>query len=639
MTAQPPGSAARRNDVRNIAIIAHVDHGKTTLVDGLLRQGGAFHARQQVAECVMDSNDQERERGITILAKNCAVHFMDKEHGDIRVNIVDTPGHADFGGEVERVLRMADGALVLVDAFEGALPQTRFVLRKAIQNGLKLVLVVNKIDKPGCEPEKIPDRVFDLCVELGAEDWQLDFPIVYGSGRLGYMETSLEAGRARLAANASAATSTLGYGGGDLRPLFEVIVRDIPGPIVRANDPLQLQISNIDHNDFVGRMGIGRVLAGSIRANQQVSVVSGPDGVPHKGRVLQLHRFNGLGREEVKEAHAGDVVVVTGLEQVNISDTLCDVDHPTALPPIPIDEPTIKMTFGVNTSPITGTEGKPLQSRDLRARLEREVQKNVAMRMAATDQPDVFEVSGRGVLHLSVLIESIRREGSELQIGPPRVIFKQGPKGEKLEPIELAVIEVPEVHSSKVMAMMLSRRAEVVVMEAKGAYQHLEFSIPARGLMGLRNLLLSATQGEGILNTMFLEYGPYRGDIERRVNGAIVSGANGKVVAYALFMLQDRGAFFVDVNQPLYEGQVVGENAKDSEMVVNLTKEKKLTNVRSSGADEAIRITPPRQFSLEEALEYIKPDELVEVTPTSIRIRKAVLDEVARKRQSRGAVE
>jgi GTP-binding protein len=620
MSAQPPIVVERRSDVRNIAIIAHVDHGKTTLVDALLKQGGAFHSKQVVEICAMDSNDQERERGITILAKNCAVQF-----GDIRLNIVDTPGHADFGGEVERVLRMADGALVLVDAFEGCLPQTRFVLRKAIQTGLKLILVVNKIDKTNCEPEVITDKIFDLMVELGAEDWQLDFPVVFGSGRMGFMENSLEAGRARLVS-----------GDGTLKPLFDLIVSEIPGPPVKPNDPLQLQVANLDHNDFVGRMGIGRIFAGSIKAGQAVCVVSGPDGIPQKGRVLQLQRFSGMGRQEISEAKAGDIVIVTGLEQVSISDTICEPEKPLPLPPIPIDEPTIKMTFGVNTSPITGMEGKPLQSRDLKNRLIREAQRNVAMRWAETEAPDVFEVSGRGVLHLSVLIESMRRENSELQIGPPRVIFKEDENGNKTEPMELAVIDVPEVHSSKVMNLMLSRRGELRVMESKGAYQHLEFSIPSRGLLGLRNTMLSATQGEAILNTMFLEYGPYRGEIEKRVNGAIISQGGGEVVAFGLFMLQERGKFFIDVGEPLYEGQVVGENAKDTDMVVNLSKEKKLTNIRSSGADEAIRITPPHKHSLEEALEYIKIDELVEVTPKSIRLRKLYLTENERKRFGKG---
>jgi GTP-binding protein len=394
-------------------------------------------------------------------------------------------------------------------------------------------------------------------------------------------------------------------------------------------------VANIDHNDFVGRMGIGRIFAGTIRQNMSVVVVSGPNSVPQRRRVLQLHRFAGLGREEVKEARAGDVVVVTGLEQVGISDTICEPDFPNALPPIPIDEPTIRMTFGVNTGPLTGQEGKPLQSRELKARLDRESQKNVAMRFADTDQPDVFEVSGRGVLHLSVLIEDMRREGSELQVGPPRVIYRSDEHGNRLEPIELAVIDVPDASASKVMNLMLSRRAEVRIMEVKGTYQHLEFSIPSRGLLGLRNAMLSATQGEATLNTMFLEYGSFRGEIERRNNGAIISQGGGTVIPFALFNLQDRGRFFVDVGEPLYEGLVVGENAKDSDMVVNLSKEKKLTNIRSSGADEAIRITPPHKMSLEEALEYIKEDELVEITPKSIRVRKALLTENERKRGMR----
>jgi GTP-binding protein len=616
-TATAESELERRNDIRNIAIIAHVDHGKTTLVDALLKQGGVFHAKEKVDVCVMDSKDQEKERGITILAKNCAVHYVDSKGVDTRINIIDTPGHADFGGEVERVLKMADGALILVDAFEGCLPQTRFVLRKAIQTGLKLILVVNKIDKPNCDPTVIPDRIFDLMVELGAADWQLDFPVLYGAGRAGYMMDSLDGEKK------------------DLKPLFDAIVKHIPGPPVKANSPLQLQVANIDHNDFVGRMAIGRIFAGTIRQNMPVVVVKGPQGVPHKGRVLQLHRFAGLGREEIKEARAGDIVVVTGIEQVDISDTICEAEFPNALPPIPIDEPTIKMTFGVNTGPLAGTEGKPLQSRDLRARLERESHRNVAMRFADTDQPDVFEVSGRGVLHLSVLIEDMRRENAELQVGPPRVIFKADAKGNRLEPIELAVVDVPDQHASKVMNLMLSRRAQVTVMEVKGSFQHLEFSIPSRGLLGLRNAMLSATQGEATLNTMFLEYGAYRGDIDRRSNGAIISQGSGTVIPFALFNLQDRGRFFVDVGEPLYEGQVVGENSKDTDMVVNLSKEKKLTNIRSSGADEAIKITPPHKMSLEEALEYIKADELVEITPKAIRLRKGLLSETDRKRESR----
>jgi len=601
----------RRPDIRNIAIIAHVDHGKTTLVDLMLKQAGVFHAKQHVADCVMDSKDQERERGITILAKNCAVNY-----GDIRINLIDTPGHADFGGEVERVLRMADGVLLLVDAMEGAMPQTRFVLRKAIENKLKPILVVNKIDKQGSKPKEIQDQIFDLMVDLGAEDWQLDFPVLYGSGRAGYMNTTP-------------------VEGGDLRPLFDAIIEHVPGPPIEADAPLQLQVANLDHNDFVGRMAIGRIYAGVVRSGMPVVVVSGPDAVPRKGRVLQVHRFAGLGREEVAEASAGDIVIVSGIDGIDISDTICDPERPKALPPIPIDEPTIKMTFGVTTSPLAGKEGKPLQSRDLKNRLMREAERNVAMRVADTDQPDVFEVAGRGILHLGVLIEDLRREGCELQVGAPRVIYKQDEHGNRLEPIELAVVDVPEEGSSKVMQLMLSRRAELVSMAAKGALQHLEFTIPARGLIGLKNHLLTATQGEATLNTLFHGYEPYRGDIEKRQQGAIISMTDGAVVAYALWKLQDRGQFFVDVGEPLYEGQVLGENAKDNDMTVNLTTEKKLTNVRSSGADEAIRITPPRRMSLEEAMEYIRPDELVEVTPKSIRLRKAQLKETDRKRAAR----
>ena len=620
-------SSERRTDIRNVAIIAHVDHGKTTLVDGLLKQAGVFHAKQSVADCVMDSKDQEKERGITILAKNCAVQY-----GDMRINIIDTPGHADFGGEVERVLKMADGVLLLVDAFEGAMPQTRFVLRKALQAKLKPVLIVNKIDKPGAIPKEIADQIFDLMVEMDAEDWQLDFPVMYGSGRQGFMDTDLDRALASLG-KADPASGT----GPSLRPLFDAIIQHIPGPPVLAKAPLQLQIANLDHNDFVGRMAIGRIFAGSITAGQAVSVVKGPQGIPHKARVLQLHRFAGLGREEIKEASAGDIVVVTGVESIDISDTICELEHPNALPPIPIDEPTIKMTFGVNTGPLKGTEGKPLQSRDLKARLFREAERNVALRVADTDQPDIFEVSGRGVLHLGVLIEDIRREGGELQVGPPRVIYKTDEHGNRLEPIELAVVDVPEVLSSKVMQLMLSRRAELQIMSTKGRLQHLEFTIPSRGLMGLRNTLLTATQGEATLNTVFQGYEKYRGEIERRENGAIISMSAGEVIAYGLFMLQDRGTFFVDVGEPLYEGQVVGENSKEQDMAVNLSKEKKLTNVRSSGADEAIRITPPRRMSLEESLEYIRQDELVEITPKAIRMRKAQLNETDRKRTARSS--
>ncbi len=601
----------RRTDIRNLAIIAHVDHGKTTLVDAMLAQGGVFHGNAQVQECVMDSGDQERERGITITSKNLAITLE-----GIRVNVIDTPGHADFGGEVERVLRMCDGVLLLVDAFEGPMPQTRFVLSKAIENKLKPIVVVNKIDKDGAQPEQVVDMVFDLMVELDAEDWQLDFPVLFGSGRDGYM---------RLDPNDD---------GMDLKPLFSAIIEHLPGPPVTKDAPLQLQVSNIDYNDFVGRIAIGRINAGVIRAGQQVAITKGKDAVSRNARILQLHRYSNLGREEIKEAEAGDIVLVTGIEQIDISDTICDVEHVEALPPIPIDEPTIRMTFGVTTSPLGGQEGKPLQSRDLEARLKREVERNVAMVYEPTERPDVFEVSGRGLLHLSVLIETMRREGAELQVGPPRVIYHEE-NGKRLEPIELAVIDCPEDKSSKVMNLMLERRGELKVMDARGNLQHMEFTIPSRGIIGLRTLLLTATQGEGTLNTIFHAYEEYRGDIEQRKSGSIISMSAGESVAYAIFQLQDRGEFFIGAGEPMYEGMIVGEHSKEADIMVNMNKAKKLTNVRSSGADEAIKLTPPRQMTLEEALEYIGADELVEVTPEKIRLRKALLKEVDRKRAAR----
>jgi len=604
----------RRTDIRNIAIIAHVDHGKTTLVDAMLAQTGIFHAKAQVDTCVMDNVDQERERGITILAKNCAVSYQ-----DVRINLIDTPGHADFGGEVERVMRMADGVLLLVDAFEGAMPQTRFVLSKALGNHCKPIVVVNKIDKPGCRPTEVVDEVFDLMVELGADDWQLDFPVVYGAGRDGYMNLEHEPRE------------------GDLKPLFDLILEHVPGPDVRRHDPLQLQIANIDYSDYVGRIGIGRISSGCIRAGQQVVAVKGAEGVPHPGRVLQLHRFAGVGREEVKEAEAGDIVLLTGLEQVDISDTICEPEHPQALDPIPIDEPTIRMTFGVTTSPMSGQEGKPLQSRDLAARLRREAERNVAMRFEQTEQPDVFLVSGRGLLHLSVLIETVRREGSELQVGAPRVIYKQDEHGRRLEPIELAVVDVPEDRASRVINLMLERRGELKEMApGHGGMQHLEFTIPSRGLLGLRTQLLTATQGEATLNTVFHGYESFRGEIEGRKNGAMISMCPGESVAYALWGLQDRGELFIGAGHVVYEGMLVGEHAKETDIVVNCIKGKKLTNVRSSGADDAVKLVPPRQMSLEEALEYIADDELVEVTPKQFRLRKLLLKEVDRKRASRG---
>jgi GTP-binding protein len=601
----------RRQDIRNVAIIAHVDHGKTTLVDAIFKQAGVFRDNQAVDDCVMDNNAQERERGITILAKNCAVDWK-----GVRYNIIDTPGHADFGGEVERVVRMADGCLLLVDAFEGPMPQTRFVLRKALQSGLKPILVVNKIDKVGGDPVAAVNKVFDLMVELGAEDWQLDFPVVYGSGRGGYMRRNL--------------TDT----DMDLKPLLDLIMAEIPGPPIKANEPLQMQVSNLDYNDFVGRIAIGRIFAGTLRAGQAVSVVKGPDAIPRRARILQVHRFSGLAREELTEAKAGDIVLLTGIDGVDISDTICDLEHPRALPPIPIDEPTIRMRFRVTDSPLSGQEGKPLQSRDLKGRIAKECERNVAMRLNDTERPDEYEVCGRGVLHLSVLIESMRREGSEFLVGPPRVILREE-GGQRLEPIEQAIIEVPEDKASRVTALLLERRGELRGVMGHGERQQLEFSIPSRGLIGLRTLVLSATQGEAVMNTVFAEYAPWRGDIPRRRTGAIISMGSGEAVAFAIWNLQDRGRFLVVPNDPLYEGLIVGESNKEGDIIVNLTKAKHLTNIRSSGADEAIRLTPVSKPSLEEALEFIADDELVEITPQSIRIRKATLSENERKKQSR----
>ncbi len=605
--------SARRDDIRNIAIIAHVDHGKTTLVDGLFAQTGAVSRRGEIQECILDRMDQERERGITITAKVCAI-----DYGGIRVNIIDTPGHADFGGEVERVVRMADGCLLLVDAFEGVMPQTRFVLRKALECGLKPIVVVNKIDKAGCEPASAVDAVFDLMVELGAEDWQLDFPVLYGSGRDRYMNSEPNARS------------------GDLLPLLDAVLAQVPGPPVEADAPLRLQVSNIEHSDFVGRIAVGRIYAGEVATGQSVVVVTDSSATPRRGRVLEVRRPLGLGDEAVERASAGDVVRITGIADIGISDTICDPEHPAALPAIPIDEPTIRMTFGVTSSPLAGQEGKPLQSRDLKARLERECARNVAMRIASTERPDVYEVSGRGLLHLSVLIETMRREGLELQVGSPTVIYHEDERGHRLEPIELASVDVPEEFASKVMNLMLERRAVLSAMEPRSGHQHLTFTIPSRCTFGLRTALLTATQGEAIYHAIFHAYEPYRGDVPRRSVGAMISKCAGEAVGFALFNLQDRGTLFIGPGAPLYEGLIVGEHAKEEDIIVNPTREKKLTNMRNAaGADEAIKLTPPRLMTLEEALEYIGDDELVEVTPKNIRMRKALLDATARKRAGR----
>ena len=599
--------------LRNIAIIAHVDHGKTTLVDGLLAQAGALNDRGGQTECILDRMDQERERGITITSKVCAVDYQ-----GLRINIIDTPGHADFGGEVERVVRMADGCLLLVDAFEGVMPQTRFVLGKAIACGLRPILVVNKIDRPGGDPAAAVDGVFDLMVELGANDQQLDFPVLYGSGRDRYMNLQPEPH------------------GGDLIPLLDAIAAHIPGPPIDAAAPLQVQVSNIEYSSFVGRIAVGRIYAGNIEAGMAVAVVAHEGAAPRRTRVLQLHRPQALGREEVTRAAAGDIVFITGLDDIAISQTVCHLDEPVALPPIPIDEPTISMTIGVNTSPLAGLDGKPIQSRELLARLRLECESNVALRVAETDRPDTFEVSGRGLLHLSVLIETMRREGIEVQVGPPQVIEQRDATGQRLEPIELVAVDVPEEMVSRVMALLLERRGEVVAISTRGARQHLELTIPSRCTFGLRTALLTATQGEGILHAIFHAYEPYRGDVSRRKNGTMISMCDGQAVGFALFNLQERGRLFIEPGEPLYEGRIVGEHAKENDITVNPSKGKKLTNIRNSGgADEAIRLITPWRMTLEEALEYIAPDEMVEVTPHHLRLRKTMLSAIDRKRQDR----
>ncbi len=604
----------RRTDVRNIAIIAHVDHGKTTLVDGLLAQTGALRARGEVRECILDGMDQERERGITITSKVCAV-----EYEGVRVNLIDTPGHADFGGEVERIVRMADGCLLLVDASEQVMPQTRFVLGKALACDLVPILVVNKIDKAGADPAATVDAVFDLMVELEAADHQLDFPVLYGCGRDRYMNWQPDPQE------------------GDLCPLLETMLATVPGPRVDPSAPLQLQVASIEYNDFVGRIAVGRVHAGSLTAGCRVTLLSGPDAVPRSERILQLHLPRGLDREEVDRVEAGDIAMLTGIDDVEISATICDTEHPVALPPIPIDQPTISMRFGVSTSPLTGSEGKPLQSRELIARLRRERERNVALRVAETGEADTFEVSGRGLLHLSVLIETMRREGAEFQVGPPQVIYREDERGRRLEPIELVAIDSPEDCASRIVNLLLERRGELTAMTPYGGRQHLEFLVPSRCTGGLRTAVLSASQGEATPHSVFHSYQPYKGDVPGRRNGVMISLVGGEAAGYGLFSLQPRGELFVEPGMPLYAGLVIGEHAKENDIEVNPAREKKLTNIRNAGAaEEAIRLVPPRRMSLEESLEYLAVDEVLEVTPRSLRIRKTLLDPVARKRASRG---
>ncbi len=602
--------------IRNIAIIAHVDHGKTTLVDMLLRQSGTFRANEKVAERVMDSNDLERERGITILAKNCAVNWQ-----GTHINIVDTPGHADFGGEVERALSMVDGVMLLIDAVEGPMPQTRFVTKKALALGLKPILVVNKVDRPGARPNYVVNAAFDLFDKLGASEEQLDFPVVYASGLNGW--ASLQEG------------APGEQWGADLAPLFDTVLRHVPGSRGDPNAPLQLQISSIDYSTYVGRIGVGRVTQGTIRANQDVLVAAGVEATPTRAKILQLLTFEGLARLPVAQAGPGAIVLVSGVEQVAIGVTLMDPLDPRPLPMLTIDEPTLTMNFCVNTSPLAGREGRYVTSRQLRDRLERELQSNVALRVRDTDEEGVYEVAGRGELHLTILLENIRREGYELAVSRPRVVFREV-AGQRHEPIELLTVDVEEGHQGAVMQALGLRRADLLGMEPDGRGRvRLEYRIPARGLIGFQNEFLNLTRGTGLASNIFDGYEPYKGEIEARKNGVLISMDSGEIVTYALGKLDDRGRMFVKAGDPVYQGMIVGIHSRDNDLVVNAVRAKQLTNFRVSGKEEAIKVTPPIQLTLEYAVEFIEDDELVEITPKSIRLRKRHLSEHERKRASR----
>lgn len=598
--------------LRNIAIIAHVDHGKTTLVDKLLQQSGTFAAHQQVSERVMDSNDLEKERGITILAKNCAVDFE-----GTHINIVDTPGHADFGGEVERVLSMVDGVLLLVDAVEGPMPQTRFVTRKALAQGLKPIVVVNKIDRPGARPDWVVNHTFDLFDKLGATEEQLDFPVVYASALQGY------------------ATLDPTQTGTSLRPLFEAVLAHVPERSGDPEAPLQLQIVSLDYSSFVGRIGIGRVHRGRIRTGQDVAILRGPDSTPKRGRVNQILGFKGLERTPFDSAEAGDIVLITGIEDVGIGVTLTDLDKPEALPMLAVDEPTLTMNFQVNTSPFAGQEGKFVTSRQLRERLDRELLSNVALRVQDTDDTDVFLVSGRGELHLTILLENMRREGYELAVSRPRVLLKEI-DGVRCEPFEALTLDVEEAHQGGVMQALGERRGDLQDMQSDGQGRvRLDYHIPARGLIGFQSEFLTMTRGTGLMSHVFDDYGPMKPEIAARHNGVLISAEQGEAVAYALWKLQERGRMFVVPGDRVYEGMVIGIHSRDNDLVVNPVKTKQLTNVRASGKDEAVVLTPPVAMTLESAIEFIDEDELVEITPRSLRIRKRHLQENERKRASR----
>lgn len=599
------------NKLRNVAIIAHVDHGKTTLVDAMLKQSHIFRANEQVAERVMDSNAIERERGITILSKNTAVMYK-----DIKINIVDTPGHADFGGEVERVLNMVDGVLLLVDASEGPMPQTKYVLRKALEQGLKPIVVINKIDRPDQRIDDVYDEVLELFMELGADDDQLDFPVVYAIARDGIAKLDLD------------------DESDSLEPLMDLLIKEIPAPQGNVEGPLQMMVTTLDSDEYVGRVAIGRIMRGKIKEGQNVVVISG-DGET-KERIGKVYVYQGLKRMEVSEAELGEIVAITGLPSASIGHTVADAENPEALPSINIDEPTLSMTFGVNTSPFAGREGQFVTSRHLRDRLYKETETNVSLCVEETDSPDTFKVSGRGELHLSILIETMRREGYELQIGKPEVIYKEI-NGQLCEPIENLTIEVPQEFMGTVMESLGTRKAELSNMTELKGYLRLEFTIPARGLIGFRSEFLTNTKGNGIMNHVFRGYAPYKGDIPGRSRGSLVAFEQGETTPYGIYTLQDRGVMFISPNQMVYEGMIIGENTRELDMDVNPCKKKNVSNMRSSSSDEAIRLTPPRLLSLEQALEFINKDEMVEVTPESIRLRKTILDKSQRGRLRKNA--
>ena len=600
-----------REDLRNIAIIAHVDHGKTTLVDEMLKQGGVFRENQNVAERVMDSNDIERERGITILAKNTSVMY-----NDIKINIIDTPGHADFGGEVERVLEMVDGVLLLVDAAEGPMPQTRFVLSKALEMGLKIIVVVNKIDRPDARLDEIGDEVLELLLDLDANDEQLESPILFCSGRSGTASLSqYEAGT-------------------DLKPLFDTIINYIQPPQGNENEPLQMLISSIDYNDYVGRIGIGRIVRGNIKVNQPVTVCDYTGSKKnYNSKIVSLLQIQGLNRVPVQEATVGDIVWISGIENITIGDTICATDNPEPLPFVKISEPTVEMTFSVNDSPFAGKEGKFVTSRQLRERLFKELLKDVSLRVSETENTDSFRVAGRGEMHLSILIENMRREGYELSVSTPRVLYKEGEDGRKLEPIERLVIDVPDECVGSVMEKVCSHKGEMTNMHPQGTRTRIEFLIPARGLFGYKSEFLTDTKGEGIMSHVFEGYEPYKGDIDRRKTGSLVSFETGEAVTYGLFNAQERGQLFIPAGTPVYEGMVVGASPKTDDLVVNVCKRKHLTNTRASGSDDALRLVPHRILSLEDCLEFLADDELLEVTPKSLRIRKRILNNSMRAKQ------